>query len=885
MVKANRRAMSDELDGDRRSTDDGGRRSRKKRETIRVVGCDEALRFLTQVQKDANVREDFVSDVRVGRGQGVTNRNHAMDSVEDQVEQAQKDVDAATKEEADARRKRAKAHWHHALELVTMGMLWNDHNECGVSPKFSSLWKWRYLYAKLDEDIGNETKRKCSLPEFLGRGWRPNSSFLKEVRDSNPSFAWSYPAALRLDNIPAQVVPEDLETALFDAAAFEAEKKENQATSRLELLSKRLENSHDTSASNKDRLRDQVKDAENKKHDAIAHSKRLSPPRVIKITTSSNTEYAAGTGTWKAFAILSAKEDLQLLTRQAASTAGIGLESKEPVPHVEAAIEKAIEEFNQAESENKVYPCSANKKRQTLARKALDKAKLGLRIKSDNSSTSSASVSPTRVILSRAMDPLRTRAPRSGLAQIESCTQAICQTSNTLERLVARLDSGRRTLARLVPALESGVAEDVTQMSAFDTLEALRECRMEKTQCPICLSPFGSVVADASSSTPVVAMLSCGHFFCIECLEDYARRRIDDNRTVACPNCRRGFCPSSDVMHIDHTRDESQHHQTQRELARQKVREASDMLESSNGIIDGALWKSLYLSIDVPAHASTRAHPIHTALPRDVLGHIRASCAMKADCSRSDTPSSNGGATAGLSSKIQALLRDLPHGEHAVVFTSSRNGVLHLSAVMQNKAVKCFSLYTGQNAKATEEAVSSWENAELDPTKSGPVLVVQAGAAASGLTLTSASKLFLMEPFSRQEEEQQAYARCHRYGQKKDVHVKVYYAPVSVESRLLEWRKKAAEEITTSGSSNSTNYVFTQLFDDEGEDDSDSEDEMVSDDPPDSGSKKDEGNSNREESQTDEDNRRTRFLLGLIDADGSPIGVEDDEDETEENDY
>ena len=338
-------------------------------------------------------------------------------------------------------------------------------------------------------------------------------------------------------------------------------------------------------------------------------------------------------------------------------------------------------------------------------------------------------------------------------------------------------------------------------------------------------------------------------------------------------------------MHIDHTQDESQHHQTQREVARQKVREASDMLESSNGIIDGALWKSLYLSIDVPGNASTRAHHIHTALPRDVLGHIRASCAMKVDCSQSETPSSNGGATAGLSSKIQALLRDLPHGEHAVVFTSSRNGVLHLRAVMKNKAVKCFSLYTGQNAKTTEEAVSSWENAELDPTKAGPVLVVQAGAAASGLTLTSASKLFLMEPFSRQEEEQQAYARCHRYGQKKDVNVKVYYAPVSVESRLLEWRKKAAKEITTSGSSNSTNYVFTPLFDDEGEDDSDSEDEMVCDDEPDSGSEEEEGNSNREDAQTDEDNRRTRFLLGLIDADGNPIGVEDDEDKTDENDY
>jgi hypothetical protein len=39
--------------------------------------------------------------------------------------------------------------------------------------------------------------------------------------------------------------------------------------------------------------------------------------------------------------------------------------------------------------------------------------------------------------------------------------------------------------------------------------------------------------------------------------------------------------------------------------------------------------------------------------------------------------------------------------------------------------------------------------------------------------------------------------RCHRHGQTKPVHVKCYYAPVSVESRLLEWRKRASKKDTT----------------------------------------------------------------------------------------
>lgn len=95
-------------------------------------------------------------------------------------------------------------------------------------------------------------------------------------------------------------------------------------------------------------------------------------------------------------------------------------------------------------------------------------------------------------------------------------------------------------------------------------------------------------------------------------------------------------------------------------------------------------------------------------------------------------------------------------------------------------------LFMGQKEEESEEAVSDWQTLHVVP-----VLVVQAGAAACGLTLTAASKMFIMDPFTKHEEEKQAYARLHRYGQTKSVDAKVYFAPVSVESRLLEWRKRA----------------------------------------------------------------------------------------------
>jgi hypothetical protein len=371
-------------------------------------------------------------------------------------------------------------------------------------------------------------------------------------------------------------------------------------------------------------------------------------------------------------------------------------------------------------------------------------------------------------------------------------------------------------------------------------------------------------------------MTHCSHFFCIDCLEQHVQTKFGASGKVACPNCRRPFCPSSEVIHIDHAKDDSEEQLEMRNKAKGKVREASDMLESSNGVIDGDLWHSLFLSIDIPVGVSRRAHPVHTAIPRDVLAHLRAATGMDLDCPRSAIPQRT---EHGLSSKVQALLRDLPSGEHSVVFSTSKDGVLHISTVLHSRSIPCFSLYVGQNTTDTAESVNAWENTKCDETKTGPVLVDQAGAAASGLTLTAASKLFLMEPFSRQEEEMQAYARCHRYGQTNNVHVKVYYVPVTVESRLLEWRKRAANKMADTPTSSGANYVFTELFDEEESDDEDSDEDIDMVDRRSS----DETDGDEGDAETTEDRRRTQFLLGLVDADGNPIVPNEDEDETTED--
>jgi hypothetical protein len=122
------------------------------------------------------------------------------------------------------------------------------------------------------------------------------------------------------------------------------------------------------------------------------------------------------------------------------------------------------------------------------------------------------------------------------------------------------------------------------------------------------------------------------------------------------------------------------------------------------------------------------------------------------------------------------------------VFASSKQTVKHLLALLEIKDIGCRGLFTGQS-EARKSAVQDWSRMTIR------VLVVQAGAAC-GLTLTAASKMFILEPFIKHEEEQQAYARLHRYGQ-EEVVCKIYYARFCNESRLLEWRKRATGQAAT----------------------------------------------------------------------------------------
>jgi len=143
------------------------------------------------------------------------------------------------------------------------------------------------------------------------------------------------------------------------------------------------------------------------------------------------------------------------------------------------------------------------------------------------------------------------------------------------------------------------------------------------------------------------------------------------------------------------------------------------------------------------------------------------------------------------SPKLVALVEEVRalKGSKVVVFSQHKNAILHAAKVIESAGIRCVRIVKGDRAERLQEAVQTF-NVDQGCT----VLLLHAGPAASGLTLTVAQHVILMEPFEKAGEEAQALNRCHRIGQLGRVHCRVLYCKDSVEERML-WHRQRINEI------------------------------------------------------------------------------------------
>ena len=84
-------------------------------------------------------------------------------------------------------------------------------------------------------------------------------------------------------------------------------------------------------------------------------------------------------------------------------------------------------------------------------------------------------------------------------------------------------------------------------------------------------------------------------------------------------------------------------------------------------------------------------------------------------------------------------------------------------------------------------------NASLDAFRNDPsvrVLIISIGAGGLGLNLTSASRVFIMEPQFNPAAEAQAVDRIHRLGQKREVTTYRFIMTDSFEGKMVELQRK-----------------------------------------------------------------------------------------------
>ena len=202
-----------------------------------------------------------------------------------------------------------------------------------------------------------------------------------------------------------------------------------------------------------------------------------------------------------------------------------------------------------------------------------------------------------------------------------------------------------------------------------------------------------------------------------------------------------------------------------------------------------AATQAEYDAVPVPTSANTPAGRIATipALPRSLLAHLVAATGM-----RVQAPAS--AASFRPSSKVTTLLRQLEEivaqdiNYKVVVFTSVKRAIPHLAFVLKEADIEFSRIVRGDSSEEQERALGKFTD------EGARVLILHAGAAAAGLTLTMAQHVILMEPFFKRGEELQALNRCHRIGQERPVTCTTYYIKGSFEERLLASRSASFEQ-------------------------------------------------------------------------------------------
>jgi len=138
------------------------------------------------------------------------------------------------------------------------------------------------------------------------------------------------------------------------------------------------------------------------------------------------------------------------------------------------------------------------------------------------------------------------------------------------------------------------------------------------------------------------------------------------------------------------------------------------------------------------------------------------------------------------SAKIETLMEEIEgkSGEHKILIFSSFVGMLDLvRAELQHRKIG-YSYLTGQTTKREAEVKRFSENPDVR------VFLISLKAGGTGLNLTEADYVYLIDPWWNPAAEQQAIDRVYRIGQQKHVVAVRLICPDTIEDKIMQLQQR-----------------------------------------------------------------------------------------------
>ncbi len=133
----------------------------------------------------------------------------------------------------------------------------------------------------------------------------------------------------------------------------------------------------------------------------------------------------------------------------------------------------------------------------------------------------------------------------------------------------------------------------------------------------------------------------------------------------------------------------------------------------------------------------------------------------------------------------QSLLSLTQGGHKALIFSSFVTALKLVGEKLDQLGLKHYLL---EGSSSAEERIQMANSFNSDPSVGAMLISLKAGG--TGLNLTGADTVFLLDPWWNLSAEEQAFARAHRIGQKKSLTVFRLIASSTIEERMLILQKK-----------------------------------------------------------------------------------------------